>query len=175
MTFGERLVYARNKKGLNQKQLAELIGVRRTRLCSWEKGRRTPDVSMIRKIVEALEVSEDWLMGNDNNFSMKNLTENPQYVKLTKEQQQLAADNEKVIGTVFKFVRTYKPTAIYDDIYGDAAIGLCRAAKIYGENGDRTASFFSFAFDFVQWAVLNSYKKAETYSNRTKTMWNLAQ
>lgn len=171
MTFGERLVYARKKKGLNQKQLAELIGVRRTRLCSWEKGRRDPTASMIQKIVKALEVSEDWLMGNDDHFSMKNLAENPQYSSLTKEEQQLVIDNEKVIGAVFKFVAhtfyTYKLYLKYDDIYGDAAIGLCRAAKIYGKNGDHSSSFFSFAFDFVQCAILNSCRKATADSNRT--------
>lgn len=160
MTFGERLVYARNKKRLNQKQLAELIGVRRTRLCSWEKGRRDPDAFMIEKIVKVLEVSKDWLMGNDDNFNMENITETLQYIKLTKWQQKLVTDNEVVIGAAFKFVRKKRPTVLYDDIYGDAAIGLCRAAEIYGQNGNNTASFFSFAFTFVQSAILNSHRKA---------------
>ncbi|WP_164918963.1 MULTISPECIES: sigma-70 family RNA polymerase sigma factor [Acutalibacteraceae] len=171
MTFGERVVYARNKKGLNQKQLAKLIGVRSTRLCSWEKGRRDPTASMIQKIAKALEVSEDWLMGNDDHFSMKNLAESPQYGSLTNEQQQLVIENEKVIGAAFKFVAhtfyTYKSHLKYDDIYGDAAIGLCRAAKIYGANGDHSSSFFSFAFNFVESAILNSCRKATADSNRT--------
>lgn len=69
MTFGERLIYARNKKGLNQKQFAELIGVTPTRLNYWEKDKREPDVAMIWKIIKALEVSGDWLIGNNENFS----------------------------------------------------------------------------------------------------------
>jgi transcriptional regulator with XRE-family HTH domain len=73
MTFGERLVYARNKKGLNQKQFAELIGITPTRLNYWEKDKREPDVTMIWKIIKALEISGDWLIGNSNNFcDMKN-------------------------------------------------------------------------------------------------------
>lgn len=173
LTFGDRLTYARNKKGLNQRQLAALIGVIPHRLSRWETGNHSPDASMIQKIVKALEVSEDWLMGNDDNFSVKNSTENSQDIKLTKEQQQLVIDNQIVIGAVFKnFVRTYKPMVIYDDFYGDAAIALCRAAKIYSENGDHTAAFFTFAYDFVNWAVFNSYRKTETYLNRTTSLNN---
>ena len=170
MTFGERLVYARKKKGLNQKQFAKLIGALPSSLCRWEKGEQELNAPMIRKIIKALEVSEDWLLGNDNNFSMKNIPVNQQNIKLTKEQQQLVADNERVIGAVFHGVRRYNPAQRYEDIYGDAALGLCRAAEIYSKTDTHTVSFFSFAFNFVQWAVLASYKKGKTYLDRTTSL-----
>ena len=37
MEFGDRLVKAREKKGLNQKELAQLLGITPTRLNYWEK------------------------------------------------------------------------------------------------------------------------------------------
>lgn len=94
ITFGDRLAHARKKRGLLQSQLAKLIGIDRTTLSDWETGRSFPKpsirVSVIQKMVETLEVSEDWLMGNDDSSNLDNLTENTKSMKLTKEQQQLA-------------------------------------------------------------------------------------
>lgn len=64
MTFGERIVFYRLKKKINQKQLAQILGITPTRLNYWEKDKRQPDVSMIKAISDALEVSPDILIGN---------------------------------------------------------------------------------------------------------------
>lgn len=64
MTFGERIVFYRGKKRINQKQLAQILGITPTRLNYWEKDKRQPDVAMIKAISEALEVSPDVLIGN---------------------------------------------------------------------------------------------------------------
>lgn len=64
MTFGERIVFYRSQKNINQKQLAQILGITPTRLNYWEKDKRQPDVSMIKAISEALEVSPDILIGN---------------------------------------------------------------------------------------------------------------
>ena len=63
MTFGERLVQARKKIGLNQKQLAEKINITPTRLNYWEKDKRQPDVKMIQKLAKALNTTGDELIG----------------------------------------------------------------------------------------------------------------
>lgn len=63
MTFGEKLVYYRNQKGMTQKALAEAMGITPTRLNYWEKGKREPDVEMIRLLAEALDVSANVLIG----------------------------------------------------------------------------------------------------------------
>lgn len=65
MTFGERLIVARENKGYKQNQLAELLNITPTRLNYWEKDKREPDVLMIKKISSLLEVSSDWLIGNE--------------------------------------------------------------------------------------------------------------
>lgn len=67
MTFGERLVKARKEIGLNQKQFAERMGITTTRLNYWEKDKRQPDVEMIKALASALDVSADYLIGNENN------------------------------------------------------------------------------------------------------------
>ena len=65
MTFGNRLKQARENKGYNQKQFAERLGVTPTRLNYWEKDKREPDVAIIKQIAQILEVSSDWLIGNN--------------------------------------------------------------------------------------------------------------
>lgn len=64
MTFGERIVFYRSKKNINQKQLAQILNITPTRLNYWEKDKRQPDVAMIKSLSEALEVSPDVLIGN---------------------------------------------------------------------------------------------------------------
>ena len=148
MTFRERLVYARKKKGLNQQQLAKLIGVSSGSISLWETGKYKPDMSKIRKIVKALEIPEDWLIGNDN-FIM-----NHQENKLTKEQQKLVAENEYIIKYVFNKLHTIQN---YDDFYGNAAIGLCEAARNYDTN--KGVPFFAFAVPYIKFKIFKEYNK----------------
>ena len=63
MTFGERLKAARSQRGYTQEQLAQQIGVAKSTLTGYEKGNREPDVFKIKKIVEALNVDADYLLG----------------------------------------------------------------------------------------------------------------
>lgn len=65
MTFGNRLKQARENKGYNQKQFADRLGVTPTRLNYWEKDKREPDVAIIKQIAQILDVSSDWLIGNN--------------------------------------------------------------------------------------------------------------
>ena len=65
MTFGNRLKQARENKGYNQKQFAERLGVTPTKLNYWEKDKREPDVAIIKQIAQSLDVSSDWLIGNN--------------------------------------------------------------------------------------------------------------
>lgn len=65
MTFGERLVASRERKSISQKQLADMLGITPTRLNYWEKDKRQPDVSNIKRLASALGVSTDYLIGNE--------------------------------------------------------------------------------------------------------------
>lgn len=61
--FYDRLVYIRKKRGLTQKNLAEILNISPTCLNYWEKGKTEPNVEMIKKISESLDVSADYLLG----------------------------------------------------------------------------------------------------------------
>ncbi len=65
MTFGQRLVAAREAKGLKQKELAAALNISSTRLNYWEKDKRQPEIEMIRALSNALDVTTDYLIGNE--------------------------------------------------------------------------------------------------------------
>lgn len=47
----------REKAGLNQSQLAELVGVSRAAICRYEKGLRAPEIDIAQKISKELGLS----------------------------------------------------------------------------------------------------------------------
>lgn len=62
-SFSDRLVEARKKQKLTQKLLAEMLGIGTTRLNYWEKGKREPDIEMIKQISKLLNVDANYLIG----------------------------------------------------------------------------------------------------------------
>ena len=63
--FYENLKFAREQKGLSQKDVAEKIGVAKSTYSLYESGNREPNVQTIKKIANVLDVSADELLGID--------------------------------------------------------------------------------------------------------------
>lgn len=63
--FNENLRWAREQKGLSQKDVAEKIGVAKSTYSLYESGNREPNVQTIKKISDVLGVSADELLGID--------------------------------------------------------------------------------------------------------------
>lgn len=62
-TFGRRIKEAREKKELNQKQLAEKLGITPQALSSYETGKKLPPMETTVNIAKELDISLDWLFG----------------------------------------------------------------------------------------------------------------
>lgn len=62
MVLGEKIKYLREEKGLTQQKLADILNINRVTLTGYEIGRRTPDVYMLKKIADFLEVTVDYLL-----------------------------------------------------------------------------------------------------------------
>ena len=60
--IGSRIRKYREERGLNQKQLAKLIGVSNSRVSNWEQGLNRPDADIIADICRALQVSPSDLL-----------------------------------------------------------------------------------------------------------------
>lgn len=64
-SFGANLKALRKKAGLSQPELAYLVGVHETTIRSWELNDRQPTVDNVKKLAEALGVSEQQLLAPD--------------------------------------------------------------------------------------------------------------
>ena len=69
--FGERLVKARKKLGLTQKQLAKQLDITPTRLNYWEKDKREPNLLRFSQIVKLLNADANELLGISNSENIK--------------------------------------------------------------------------------------------------------
>jgi len=66
VSFGDRLVALRTKKGMSQYEVAEKLGIKRPRYNAWEQNISKPRADMLEKLAELFEVSTDYLLGHDS-------------------------------------------------------------------------------------------------------------
>ena len=100
MTFGERLEKSIKESNYTQKELADKIGVTPVRLNYWVKDKRQPDVPFIRLLATALNVSADYLIGNDRPESVSTLSTEAQ--TLARIYDGLDAHSQRIVMTVAK-------------------------------------------------------------------------
>lgn len=62
---GERLRYARERRGFKQNRVAKFLGVHNSTLAKYESGEREADIETLKKMAEHYEVSLDWIMGRE--------------------------------------------------------------------------------------------------------------
>jgi len=67
--FGNRLRAARKDRGLTLEQLAEACSTSDTVLRNYEKARKSPNVEMLLRICNALQISPDYLLQDSLSFN----------------------------------------------------------------------------------------------------------
>ena len=67
--FGDRLMAIMVEKGLTQKELAQNANVTESAMSYYVKGQRTPSGDVLLRIAKALDVSTDYLLGNESKSS----------------------------------------------------------------------------------------------------------
>lgn len=70
--IGCRLSQLRTKKGINQRELAQQIGVSDSTIGMWETGKRQPDLDTVAVLAKYYNVSTDYLLGLDIDSNKKN-------------------------------------------------------------------------------------------------------
>lgn len=63
--FGEKLRSLRQRQGLTQKQVSEMLGVSRPYVAKMERGEKIPNAPMILKIADIFGVTTDQLMRDE--------------------------------------------------------------------------------------------------------------
>lgn len=75
VTFGNRLKQIRKERGLNKKQMADLLNIGRVAYGNYENGTRHPECTIIPDFCKKLDVTADYLLGISD-------TRNPVYAKV---------------------------------------------------------------------------------------------
>lgn len=152
--FAQRVKSLREKKDITQKELAGLLGVKRSTVGSWEAAHRWPELEKVKMIAEYFEVPVDYLLGGP----------------LSTKRQELDRRNFRD----YIFAATSLPEAIerifemdyLDSFTDDVFTGLVREAKqkydMPSVNGPSTAAHGPK----IPGSVV--YNNSETKNNREK-------
>lgn len=62
-TIGERIVYLREKQGISQKELAQMLGITAASLSRYENNLYDPKSAIITNLCQLLHTSSDYLLG----------------------------------------------------------------------------------------------------------------
>ena len=65
ISFAKNLKQSRKKEGLTQEKLAELVGVTRQAISTWEQGSKYPEVDNLIWMAKKLKISLDWLFAEE--------------------------------------------------------------------------------------------------------------
>ena len=90
----ERIRFYRKKKGMEQKQLAQMLGITGNAVTNWENGRSRPDIQTLPRLCEILDVSLYELMGLPD-----------PYVQYTPDEQNMMTDYRALSEAHQKFVQ----------------------------------------------------------------------
>ena len=82
-TIGRRIQAIREARGITRSVLAEVIGCHYRDILRWETSTHEPKVSTLKKIADALNVSLDYLVTEDEFTEMLTKKDDPRYEKFT--------------------------------------------------------------------------------------------
>ena len=94
--FGQRLKELRNKNGITQYHLAELVGIDPTHMSHIETGRSFPKADLIEKFAEALNVDYTKLFRTEHLQSRK--------ILIAKINELLKTSTDEELKTIYKIV-----------------------------------------------------------------------
>lgn len=92
--FGILLTALRKKRGMNQKELADILSVSTSAVSKWEHGKNLPDMTMLNKIAEIFQVSCDDLH-NPEKTLLKLQNPELQDKEMAEEQKDVVAEIEE--------------------------------------------------------------------------------
>lgn len=106
--FSDRLIESRERMGITQKRLADLLEITSSRLNYWEKGKREPDVLMIKKISSTLNVSPSYLIGLTDDYILRNSDDdidlNEFESEHIKKYRSISDDGKTLINNILNFI-----------------------------------------------------------------------
>lgn len=115
MTFGDNLKKARKIKGFTQKDLAKIIGVKRSTIAGYETKNQEPSYQILKKIARVLDCSIDALLASDyetHKISEHKITEeiinNKELKSLFKEIKEMDTNDINFYKRLIEFIENEK-------------------------------------------------------------------
>ncbi len=110
MTLGEKIKFARTRKKMSQADLSEKSGTHQKNISKYEKDAVIPSAITLKRIADVLEVTADYLLGEENENPIKDTA----LLKQFKEVDHLN-DNEKsaLMTVISAFIRDAKTRQAY--------------------------------------------------------------
>lgn len=107
MTIGEKLRDIRKEKGFTQKELGNMLGITPQMIAQYESGKRKPKLETLQRIAEALGISWEIFMDEDEPTGN---SDNDHYY-INDESRQIAQEvfENPELRTLFKVARDIPP------------------------------------------------------------------
>ena len=71
LELNENIKKLRTTRGLNQVELAKILGVSKQCVSNWENDNVIPSIEMLVKIADFFNVTTDYILGRDENVYLK--------------------------------------------------------------------------------------------------------
>ena len=155
MIFPERLKQLRQKKGLTQQEIADLLHVNRVTYTNWEKGKREPSFENLVKLASVLGTSTDYLLGTSDNYI--DLEDFETLIKKLPEEEITKLIQDKVTNIKIGLLIAAKETGL----------SLEQLAELLPKNDDEK-EFISLVIQSLK-ENLSSSKKPKPYGNNSET------
>ena len=110
MKFGEKITKLKKAKKMSQVTLAEKTGISRDAISKYERGDTVPSVDYAKRIADALGVSLDYLVSdNDNEDVLDNITLN----RIKEIQVLPESEKDKIYSIIDALIRDFKTKKAY--------------------------------------------------------------
>lgn len=119
MVAGQRLREARKKVNLTQEELANIIGVKAAEISQYESNKRTPRWPTFNKLLDALHITADEVLGRDvtvhdgEDYEVKMAKEDLQILSSIKENPKLykalLSDPERTVQVISNNLKRVLP------------------------------------------------------------------
>ena len=68
--IGKRIKIAREKRGMTQREVAQLLGYQPLAISRWERGERSPSISVLSKLANLLNINIQWLLTGEGEMEL---------------------------------------------------------------------------------------------------------
>lgn len=102
INIGNRINKKRKEKQINQKQLAEFVGVSKASVSKWETGHSYPDITLLPLLAAYFDISVDQLIGYESQLSKQDIQHIYQSLK-----KELSQSPIETYDKIQRFIRTY--------------------------------------------------------------------